>query len=97
MTELTIKVPSWIKEEEAEEEFLHTLMNKALLKMEFYSSKMKPFESKYGLFNEFQDRVTSASNENFKQWDDLLEWQAFHIAFVEWEGRYRELVQCLGV
>ncbi|MDZ7261205.1 MAG: hypothetical protein ONB05_03740 [candidate division KSB1 bacterium] len=90
MTELTIQIPSWLKKEEAEKEFLRTLLRKARLKMEFYRSKMKPYENKYGLtFIEFQNKLTSTSREIFE------EWEAYYTAFAHWEGRYRELAQCL--
>jgi hypothetical protein len=94
MTTLTVKVPSWVKKEAAQEEFLSSLLGKALLKMEFYRSKMKPFETKYQLsFPEFQKRVESASKENFGEWDDLIEWEANYTAFLKWEERYKELEQ----
>ena len=97
MTELKVQVPTWVKQGEAENEFLRSLMTKALLKMEFYRSKMRPFESRYeSFFTEFKEKVESSSEENLEAWDDLLAWEAYHIAFVEWEERYEELVQCLG-
>lgn len=92
MTTLTVKVPSWVKKEEAREEFLRNLRGKALFKMEFYRSKMIPFEKKYGLsFIQFQEKVKSASEESFEEWDDLVEWEAYYTAFTEWESRYQEL------
>jgi hypothetical protein len=37
-----------------------------LLKMEFYRSKMRLFEAKYGTtFTRFQRRVTKSAQENF--------------------------------
>lgn len=93
MTTMTVQVPSWVKKEEAREEFLKNLRGKALLKMEFYRSKIMPFERKYGLsFTEFREKVHLASEENFEEWDDLMEWEAYHTAFREWESHYQELV-----
>ncbi len=75
-------------------EFLKNLLGKALLKMEFYRSKMKPFETRYQLsFREFQRRIESASKENFAEWDDFIEWEANYTAFAKWEERYLELKQ----
>lgn len=92
MTTLTVKIPSWVKKEEAQEDFLRNLMGKALLKMEFYRSRMKPFELKYHIsFPEFQQRVQTAKEENFAEWDDLIEWEAYQAAFAKWEERYEEL------
>lgn len=94
MTTLTIKIPSWIKKEDAQEEFFRNLMGKALLKMELYRSKMKPFEIRYQLsFPEFRKRIESTSKENFSEWDDFIEWDANYSAFVKWEERYGELKQ----
>jgi hypothetical protein len=92
MTTVSVQVPNWIKKEEAQREFLKNLLGKALLKMEFYRSKLKPYESKYHLaFEDFQKKVHSAPKEDFAQWDDLVEWEAFDTAFKEWEERYQEL------
>lgn len=94
MTTLTVRVPSWVKKEQAQEEFLSSLMGKALLKMEFFRSKMKPFETRYQLsFPEFQKRIEAASKENFAEWDDFIEWEANYSAYVKWEERYLELKQ----
>ncbi len=94
MTTLTVKVPSWLKKEQAQEEFIKSLMGKALLKMEFFRSKMKPFEIKYKLtFPDFQKRIEASSKENFEEWDDFIEWEANYTAFAKWEERYLELKQ----
>ncbi|MBN2090454.1 hypothetical protein JW964_12645 [candidate division KSB1 bacterium] len=67
-------------------------MGKALLKMEFYRSRIKPFEMKYQItFPEFQQRIQTASEEKFTEWDDFIEWEAYQIAFVKWQERYQEL------
>ena len=92
MTTLTVKIPSWVKKEEAEDDFLRNLMGKALLKMEFYRSRMRSFQTKYHItFSEFQQRVQTAAEENFVEWDDLIEWEAYQTAFSQWEERYQEL------
>ena len=92
MTTLTVTVPSWVNKEAAEDDFLRSLKGKALLKMEFYRSRMKPFQAKYDTtFSEFQQRVQTAAEENFAEWDDLIEWEAYQTAFTQWEERYQEL------
>ena len=87
----SVKIPSWIHKNEAENEFLKTLKIKAQLKMEFYRSKMLPFEQKYqSSFEEFQKNLKKESKEDFEKWDDLIEWEAIFKAFKEWENRYKE-------
>ncbi len=92
MTTLTVKIPSWVKKEEAQAAFLRNLMGKALLKMEFYRGRMQPFQTKYHTtFAEFQQRLNTATEENFAEWDDLIEWETYQTAFAKWEERYQEL------
>jgi len=79
---VTITLPGWIGTEEAQEEVVRTLRAHALLKMEFYRSKMKPFEAKYGTtFSRFQRQVAKTSQEDFAAWDDLMEWEACSRAY----------------
>lgn len=36
------------------------------------------FEKKYGqAFNEFESKIKQKENEDFQEWDDLIEWQAY--------------------
>lgn len=92
MNSLTVKIPTWVNKDQAQEDFFRNLMGKALLKMEFYRSRMKPFEVKYQIaFTDFQKQVQNATVENFKAWDDLIEWEAYHAAFAQWKERYQEL------
>ena len=96
MGTLTIKVPSWINKQEAENEFLNNLKLKAQLKMEYYQSKMLPFEKKYKIpFEEFKSRFNLKNKENFEQWDDFIEWEASFDLYKEWKKRLEE-VECSG-
>ena len=79
MRKVTVALPSWIGKEEAQEEVVRDLRARALLKMEFYRSKMKPFEAKYATtFFRFQRRVEKSLKEDFAAWDDLIEWEAYY-------------------
>jgi hypothetical protein len=96
MRKVTLELPSWINKEKAKEEVLKTLLEKALLKTEYYRSKINPFERKYSLgFYEFKKKVESSPSENFEEWDDLIEWEAYTKAYEEWKKKYDELSECL--
>jgi hypothetical protein len=63
--------------EEAQNPVIHDLRAQALVKLEFYRSKMKPFEARYATtFRRFQRRVEKAPEEDCAAWDDLIEWEA---------------------
>jgi hypothetical protein len=92
MRKVTVALPTWIGKEEAQEEVVSDLRARALLKMEFYRSRAKPFEVKYGLtFSRFRRLVEKAAREDPAAWDDLVEWEAYHRGYVEWRRRHAEL------
>jgi len=92
MEELTIKIPSWIKRDDAEIEFKNNLKAKAQLKMEYFRSKMLPFEKKYKCnFKDLNLRIHQETKEDFEKWDDYIEWEAIFKAFSEWKARLEEL------
>jgi hypothetical protein len=94
---VSVTLPSWIGTEEAQAEVVRNLRAQALLKMEFYRSKMKLFEAKYGTsFSRFQRRVTQSAQENFTAWDDLMEREACYRAFQEWKKCHAELRRWSG-
>lgn len=97
MRKVTVSLPSWIGREEAQEEVVQNLRARTLLKMEFYRSKMKPFEAKYATtFTRFQRRMAKSSKEDFAIWDDLLEWEAYYRGYQEWKRRHAELGRWSG-
>ena len=94
MRKVTVALPAWIGKEEAQEEVVRDLRARALLKMEFYRSRMKPFEAKYATtFPRFQRRVVKNLKEDFAAWDDLIEWEAYYRGYREWKKRHAELRQ----
>lgn len=94
MRKVTVTLPAWIGKEEAQEEVVRDLRARAMLKMEFYRSKMKPFEAKYATtFPRFQRRVEKSAKEDFAAWDDLIEWEAYYCGYQEWKKRHAELWQ----
>jgi hypothetical protein len=97
MRKVTVTLPAWIGKDEAQEEVVRDLRARALLKMEFYRSKMRPFAVKYGTtFPRFQRRVEKNSKEDFAAWDDLIEWEAYYQGYQEWKKRHAELRQWSG-
>jgi hypothetical protein len=97
MKKVTITLPSWIGQDEAQAIVVRDLCAHALLKLEFYRSKMKPFEAKYATtFPRYQRRVEKASQEDFAAWDDLVEWEAYYRSYQEWKNRYAELQRWSG-
>jgi hypothetical protein len=94
MKKVTIALPSWLGQGEAQAMVVRDLRAHALLKLEFYRSKMKPFEAKYATtFPRFRRRVEKATQEDFAAWDDLIEWEAYYRSHQEWKKRYAELRQ----
>jgi hypothetical protein len=94
---ITVTLPGWIGMEGAQAEVVRNLRAHALLKMEFYRSKMKPCEAKYGTtFTRFQRRVAQSSQEDFTAWDGLMEWEACYRAYQEWKKRHTELRRWSG-
>lgn len=87
-----VELPNWIGKEEAQEEVVQNLRSRALLKVEFYRSKMKPFEAKYATtFPRFQRRTARHRKEDFAAWDDLIEREAYYRGYQEWKKRHAEL------
>jgi hypothetical protein len=79
MKKVPITLPSWIGPEEAQNLVMRDLRTQALVKLEVYRSKMKPFEAKYATtFSRFQRRVKKAPREDYTAWDDLIEWEAYY-------------------
>jgi hypothetical protein len=97
MRKVTVALPTWIGKEEAQEEVVRDLRARALLKMEYYRSKMKLFEAKHATtFARFQRQVEKAAVEDPAAWDDLIEWEAYQRAHQEWKTRHAELRRWSG-
>lgn len=65
----------------------------ALTKMEVYKARSGVFEKKYRMvFESFKKKVETTPKEDFEKWDDLIEWDANHAAFLEWKKKYEDLL-----
>jgi hypothetical protein len=79
MKKVTIALPSWIGKDEAQDIVVCDLRARALLKLKFYWSTVKPFEARYATtFPRLQRHVEKAPKEDFAAWDDLIEWEAYY-------------------
>lgn len=75
----------------AKNEIYSILLDKAISKAIYYKSKEGLFECKYKMnIDSFRDKV-NRENENFEIYDDLIIWEGYHLARLEWENRYKEL------
>jgi hypothetical protein len=91
MVVMKIKVPDWVPGEVGEKDITRMLASEALAKMEYYKSRSSAFERKYKTtFEKFEKKVKSAQKEDTAKWDDLITWEAYHTAYLEWKKKYEE-------
>ena len=80
-SEVTLKIPPSIAAEFRSNEIIELLLDKALGKRDLYETKIKMFELKYGTdFASFK-KNTEKGDEIFQEWDDLLMWEGFLLAY----------------
>ena len=95
LKEVTIKLPKGLANKISTKEIVGMVMDKAVTMAEYYRSRCKEFEQKYGTnFAAFKKKVESAKNENTAAWDDMLLWEGFELAYHEWSNKNRELRKC---
>lgn len=55
------------------------ILGSCLAEQKDYQNKIQVFEKKYqSSFDEFQKKVTENDNESFENWDDYIDWKAYH-------------------
>lgn len=92
LSEFTIKLPGSIAETITAGEIKALLADKALTRAEYYQSRCLKMEQKYGTkYTDFKKKVEESGKEVFSEWDDLLVWEGYHLAWKEWMTRYEEL------
>ncbi|MBI3599865.1 MAG: hypothetical protein HY097_04390 [Nitrospinae bacterium] len=85
-------MPGGLVETTTSKEILEMLSDKALNKTEYYRSKCKEFEEKYGIdFISFKKKVEESEQESFEEWDDLIEWEGYEHVYREKKKKYEEL------
>lgn len=90
--EFYIKLPVDIAISVSENEIINMLLFKSLNRTEYFNSKCRIFQEKYNLdFETFKKRVEESNQEVFYEWDDLILWEGYKMAFDEWNKKYKEL------
>ena len=95
LKEITIKLPKMLADDISAKEIFGMVMDKAVTTSEYYRSRCKEFEQKHGIsFSAFKKKVESAKTENTAEWDDMLVWEGFELAYSEWKRKSEELQAC---
>ena len=95
LKEIKVKLPDDIVNSISSSEIVSMLLDKALTKVEYYKSKCRELEGKYNLdFSSFKKKVENAGKEKFADWDDLMIWEGYELAYHEWIKKYEELKSC---
>ena len=93
---IELKVPAWVRKDKMENKLLDLFRADILTKVEYYRSQMEVFKDKYKMsFPELKRKIEAGKDENFREWDDFIEWEANLKAYQEWERKYEELTECL--
>jgi hypothetical protein len=94
-SEVIVRIPPSVAADIGNNEIIDLLIGKALGKKDLYKSKVKMFESKYGINYASFKKKSEQGDENFQEWDDLLFWEGFLLAYREWNKKYRDLKRCM--
>ena len=95
ISEVILKIPPSIAADIGSREILTLLIDKALGKKDLYQSKIRLFESKYGSNYASFKKKLEIEDENFQEWDDLILWEGYLLAYKEWNAKYRDLKLCM--
>ena len=96
LKEITVKLPGNVVESLAKNEIISLLLDKAFNKSEYYLTRCREMEQKYGKsFVDFKQQVEESKEEIFEEWDDLIEWEAYELAYKDWNEKYEELRNCM--
>ena len=88
--EIKIKLPNDLIDAVSKKEIIEMLVDKALSKAEYYWSRCKEFEEKYGLdFISFKKKVEQEEEEVFTDWDDLITWEGYNLGYEDWKKNMR--------
>ena len=93
--EVTLKIPPSIAADIGSNEIIKLLLDKAQGKKDFYKTKIKMLEAKYETNFASLKKKTEKGEERFQEWDDLLLWEGFLIAYREWNRKYKDLKLCM--
>lgn len=97
LTEIKLALPSDLAGSITSGEIIDLLLDKAFCKAEYYRSRCSEFTCKYRLsFTEFKQRLETSDKEIYSEWDDLLLWEGYELARMEWQKKYEELRVCMA-
>ncbi len=95
LKEITLKLPKGVADDISAQDIVGMYRDKAVTMTEYYRSRCREFEGKYGMvFNAFKKKVESAKKEKMSEWDDLIVWEGFELAYSEWKNKSKELRKC---
>lgn len=85
-------LPKWIEKIPNKKKFLRNILQAtAFREMEENQRRIQMFEKKWGgTFNVVQKKYLKSKTENFELWDDLIVWQGYSEAYLEWKKRFQE-------
>ncbi len=93
---IQLKLPENMNEKSIVFDFYQYLLDKAFTKMEYYKTRIHLMESNYKTqFSNFKKQIENSTEEKFQEWDDLIIWEGYEIALVEWKSQYEALQNCL--
>ncbi len=96
LKEIKIELPGDLGEIASSKEIIKMLLDKALSKVEYFGSRCREFEEKYGMdFISFKKRAGETKDEIFTEWDDLIVWEGYELGCKEWKEKYEELKRCM--
>jgi hypothetical protein len=95
-SDITIRLPKVAADIVSAKEIIALLTDKALIKAEYYQSRCREMEQKYGTYlADFRKKVEESEEEIFSEWDDLIVWEGYHTGRKEWVRRHEELKNCI--
>jgi len=96
MKEIKLMLPANVVESLARNEIVSLLMDKILNKKEYYLTRCNEMEQRYGKpYTAFKEQVENSEKEEFEEWDDLIEWEAYELAYKDCKTKYEELQNCM--
>jgi len=94
-SEVIVRIPPSMASDVDGHEIVGMLLDKALAKRDFFKSKIRLLEAKYGTDFVAFKQLTEDGEEKFEEWDDLLLWEGFELAYGEWNRKYEDLKRCM--
>lgn len=82
LKEIKTELPGDLGDIASSKEIIAMLLDKALSKAEYFGSRCRAFEEKYGMdVISFKKRVEESNDEVFTEWDDLVVWEGHALGY----------------